>query len=60
MPRNHLVEEAIAAAHAGNLEPFHALDAVLRAPFVERPGLERYAEPADPGFTQGYMTFCGT
>ena len=60
IPRNHLVEEAIAAAHAGNLEPFHALDAVLRAPFVERPGLERYAEPADPGFTQGYVTFCGT
>lgn len=60
IPRNHLVEEAIAAAHAGNLEPFRALDAVLRDPFVERPGLERYAEPADPGFTQGYMTFCGT
>ena len=60
LPRNHLVEEAIAAAHAGSLEPFHALDEVLRSPFVERPGLERYAEPADPGFTQGYVTFCGT
>ncbi len=60
IPRNHLVEEAIAAAHAGNLEPFRALDAALRDPFVERPGLERYAEPADAGFTEGYVTYCGT
>lgn len=60
IPRNHLVEEALAAAHAGNLAPFEQLLEVLRSPFVEQPGLERYAEPADPDFTRGYITYCGT
>ena len=58
VPRNHLVEEALAAATAGDLAPLHALlDAVTR-PYDERPGLERHAEPGpqDPG----YRTFCGT
>ena len=60
IPRNHLVEEALAAAHAGNLAPFEQLLEVLRSPFVEQPGLERYAGPADPDFTRGYITYCGT
>ena len=60
IPRNHLVEEALAAAHAGNLAPFEELLEVLRSPFVEQPGRERYTEPADPGFTRGYITYCGT
>ncbi|MCU1367147.1 MAG: YdiU family protein, partial [Ilumatobacteraceae bacterium] len=59
-PRNHLVEEALAAATEGDLEPFDALMAVLAAPFDARPGLERYAEPATPAFAGGYQTFCGT
>ncbi len=60
IPRNHRVEEALAAAHAGDLTPFAELLEVLRAPFVEQEGKERYAEPADPGFTRGYVTYCGT
>ena len=60
IPRNHLVEEALAAAHAGDLAPFEQLLEVLRSPFVETPGRERYAEPADPDFTRGYVTYCGT
>ncbi|MFX4286623.1 protein adenylyltransferase SelO [Janibacter sp. G349] len=60
IPRNHLVEEALAAAHAGNLAPFEQLLEALRSPFVEREGWERYAEPADPDFTRGYITYCGT
>jgi uncharacterized protein YdiU (UPF0061 family) len=60
IPRNHLVEEALAAATAGDLAPFDALVAVLRDPYEERPGLQRYAEPADDGFGAGYRTFCGT
>ena len=44
VPRNHLVEEALAAATDGDLDPlFRLLDAVTR-PFDERPGLERYAD----------------
>ena len=58
VPRNLLVEEALTAATEGDLDPFHRLLAVVREPFVERPGLERYAlpGPADPM----YRTFCGT
>ena len=59
IPRNHLVEEALAAAEGGDLAPFAALDAALRDPFVERPGRERLAEPA-PRFTRDYVTYCGT
>ena len=57
--RNHLVEEALAAATAGDLEPFDRLVDVLARPFEERPGLEAYAEPAPPTFGP-YRTFCGT
>ncbi len=60
IPRNHLVEEALAAATAGDLGPYEQLLAVVTDPFVERPGRERYAEPAPAGFDRGYRTFCGT
>jgi uncharacterized protein YdiU (UPF0061 family) len=59
VPRNHLVEEALDAATAGDMEPFERLLAVVAAPYDERPGLERYAEPAPESFA-GYQTFCGT
>ena len=58
--RNHIVEEALAAATAGDLAPFEQLLAVVTDPFTERPELERYAAPAPPDFTTGYRTFCGT
>lgn len=60
VPRNHLVEEALAAATAGDLGPYEELVAVVSDPFRERPGRERFAEPAPPGFAGGYRTFCGT
>ena len=50
IPRNHQVEEALAAATDGDLEPFRRLLDVLAQPFDERPGLEPYAAPAPPGF----------
>jgi uncharacterized protein YdiU (UPF0061 family) len=59
IPRNHLVEEALTAATAGDLEPLHALVDVLTSPYDERPGLERYAEPAPATFGP-FQTFCGT
>ena len=59
IPRNHLVEEALAAATGGDMDPlFRLLDAVTR-PFEERPGLERYALGAPEEFGT-YRTFCGT
>ena len=59
IPRNHQVEEALAAATDGDLGPFQRLLGVLAQPFDERPGLESYAAPAPPSFTP-YRTFCGT
>jgi uncharacterized protein YdiU (UPF0061 family) len=53
IPRNHLVEEALAG---GDLD---RLVAAVSAPYDERPGLERYAAPAPAGFGT-YRTFCGT
>ena len=59
VPRNHLVEDALAAGTAGDLEPLERLVDVLSQPFEERPGLEGYAAPAPADFG-GYQTFCGT
>jgi uncharacterized protein YdiU (UPF0061 family) len=60
IPRNHLVEEALAAATAGDLGPFEHLLEVVTNPFDDRPDLERYAQPAPADFGAGYRTFCGT
>jgi uncharacterized protein YdiU (UPF0061 family) len=59
IPRNHKLEEALAAATAGDLDPFQRLLDVLVHPFDERPGLESYAAPA-PSSWGPYRTFCGT
>jgi uncharacterized protein YdiU (UPF0061 family) len=59
IPRNHLVEEALAAATAGDMTPFERLLDVLAQPFHERPGLEAFAAPAPRSFG-AYRTFCGT
>ncbi|MDT5000616.1 MAG: serine/tyrosine/threonine adenylyltransferase, partial [Mycobacterium sp.] len=59
IPRNHLVEEALAAATAGDLGPIKQLLDAVTAPYAERAGLERYASPAPEDFG-GYQTFCGT
>ena len=59
IPRNHLVEEAIRAAHGGDYAPFEALLDVLAAPFGDQPERARYAEP--PRAEQVVRrTFCGT
>jgi serine/tyrosine/threonine adenylyltransferase len=59
IPRNHLVEEALAAATDGDLESLSQLLSAVTAPYDERPGFERYAEPAPEDFGS-YRTFCGT
>ncbi len=58
--RNHLVEEALAAATAGDMQLFEHLLGAVTDPFTKREGLERYAEPAPTEFETGYQTFCGT
>ena len=59
IPRNHLVEEALAAATNGDLVPFGRLLEAVTAPYDERTGLERYAVAAPEDFG-AYRTFCGT
>lgn len=60
IPRNHLVEEALAAATEGELAPFHDMLAMLRSPWQEAALATRYAAPAATEVTAGYRTFCGT
>jgi serine/tyrosine/threonine adenylyltransferase len=61
IPRNHRVEEALAAASdEGVLEPFERLLAAVRRPFEESAELAEYGQPAPASVTAGYRTFCGT
>jgi uncharacterized protein YdiU (UPF0061 family) len=59
VPRNHLVDEALAAAESGNLAPFERMLGAVTRPFLVRSGLEAYALPAPPG-SDRHVTFCGT
>jgi uncharacterized protein YdiU (UPF0061 family) len=59
VPRNHLVEAALAAATTGDLGPFERLVEAVSHPYDERPGLEDHALPAPADFGH-YVTFCGT
>jgi serine/tyrosine/threonine adenylyltransferase len=60
IPRNHLVEEALAAATGGDMAPFDSLLAAVREPWLESALLNRYAKPAATEVTASYRTFCGT
>jgi len=60
IPRNHKVEEALAAAvYKENMTPFSELLKVLTHPFDKNAGNEDYAVPA-PITDRPYRTFCGT
>ena len=59
VPRNHLVEEALAAGSEGDLSVLRTLLEALTHPFAERPGFDRFAEPA-PADGAPYVTYCGT
>jgi len=61
IPRNHRVEEALAAASdEGDLAPFEALLDALRQPYDAAGERSPYAEPAPAAVTACYRTFCGT
>ena len=59
IPRNHRVEEALTAATAGDMGPFHRLVDVVSRPYEERPGLDEYTGPA-PVDGAPHVTYCGT
>jgi uncharacterized protein YdiU (UPF0061 family) len=59
IPRNHRIEQMIAAAEAGILAPFERLCRVLARPYDDQPEDAELALP--PGEEQwAYRTFCGT
>ena len=61
IPRNHRVEEALAAAvDVGDYAPFEKLLTVLQQPFEEKTEFSAYADPAPASESAGYQTFCGT
>ncbi len=59
IPRNHHVEQVLAAAEAGDLAPLHALWAALRDPWVETEENARWRQPPKP-HERVTQTFCGT
>ncbi|AKT51000.1 protein adenylyltransferase SelO [Arsenicicoccus sp. oral taxon 190] len=59
VPRNHVVEQALTAATAGDLGPYQRLVDALTSPYAERPGLDDLARPA-PADAPRHVTFCGT
>jgi uncharacterized protein YdiU (UPF0061 family) len=59
IPRNHRVEEALAAATEGDMGPLRRLADAVSRPFEEQPGCEDYAVPA-PVSSTPYRTYCGT
>ena len=59
IPRNHRVEEVLAAAVAGDLGPYTDLLALLQRPFERRDGHERAERPAPAG-GPAHVTYCGT
>ncbi|GKV68594.1 UPF0061 protein [Sporosarcina sp. NCCP-2716] len=58
IPRNHRVEEAIAAAEEGDMELVRLLNEVLAAPYSYSDKHRAYTAPADPEVP--YRTYCGT
>jgi serine/tyrosine/threonine adenylyltransferase len=59
IPRNHRIEEMIAAATRGDMGPFERLCRVLAHPYDDQPDAADLAAP--PGDEQwSYRTFCGT
>ena len=57
IPRNHKVEEALAAANRGDLNPLQRLLTVLADPFDHTAELPEFSEASGQG---SYQTFCGT
>ena len=59
IPRNYWVEQALAAAMAGDMQPFDRLFAVLQNPYEAQPAFAQFEGPPPPA-DKPYITFCGT
>jgi len=59
IPRNHMVEEALAAANNGDIEPVHNILKVLEKPYTDQENISIFQNP-NPHGNEDYKTFCGT
>jgi uncharacterized protein YdiU (UPF0061 family) len=59
IPRNHRIQEAIAAANYGDLSFFERLLQAIEKPFEERPEFADFMQPPKPE-ERVTQTFCGT
>ena len=59
IPRNHRVEEAIAAGYEGDFGPFHRINEVLQHPFTSQIESTEYEAAPAPNEVV-HATFCGT
>ena len=57
LPRNHKVEEALAAANENNIEVINKLLSVLSKPYDNQKNIKNYQTPST---NKKYQTFCGT
>ncbi len=59
IPRNHRIEQVIAAANDGDLQPFHRLNEALQHPFEVQPEFADFEAAPEPDEVV-QATFCGT
>jgi uncharacterized protein YdiU (UPF0061 family) len=57
IPRNHKVEDALAAANDDNLKVMNKLLSILKKPYDDQKDIEEYRSPSG---NKEYKTFCGT
>jgi uncharacterized protein YdiU (UPF0061 family) len=59
IPRNHMVEEALAAANNGDIVPVHNILKVIKKPYIDQKNISIFQNP-NPQGNEDYKTFCGT
>jgi uncharacterized protein YdiU (UPF0061 family) len=59
IPRNHMVEEALAAANNGDIVPVHNILKVIKKPYTDQENISIFQNP-NPQGNEDYKTFCGT
>ncbi|WP_158861407.1 protein adenylyltransferase SelO [Lunatibacter salilacus] len=60
IPRNHLVEEALENAAAGDMNLFNTLLDLLRDPYTPNKAFTNYQVTPQVEWEENYKTFCGT
>ena len=58
IPRNHLIEDALKLAISGDMKEINLINKLLKAPFTEKDGFEKYTLPSSSN--DPYITYCGT